>query len=288
MKRDTSNIAILLILSLLVLGLLITTFLGLRKHEAAKTEIAQLRAKAIEDQRASQGEQERLLAELDGNWKRTLAENDEDWEEKLANQQAEQQKRLALAFERFDQLLNDSGQALSYISDLESRLGTAQTLSEAELGELGTLAQSLQYLRAQYRKPLEDFDSMAGYLEARASEAVAVPNAKMSGFKRVFSKKFREEEKAYLKSVASREAYLDMNNRFKTAYWRAQRSMDEAAADLDGQIASIQKLIASKERNAAQIGAFINTSKDIIRIHQGIIDFDPVTEEIPTPQPLSP
>ena len=110
--------------------------------------------------------------------------------------------------------------------------------------------------------------------------------------KKLFNnKKYKEQREAYLREqgrsagvaqgrVAGqqegrRQALTEAQRKVKEAYSRAQAQMNALALDKNKFLAQLDQLVASNNQSAADVEDFFSKSKEILRIHDQIMNIEP-------------
>jgi hypothetical protein len=232
---------------------------------------------AVQDQAAAN------LQTAEARWK--------DATKKLEEQHAE---RLTAANVQFSDLLENGRRSLTYISTLEEKLKGNQSLDAGELERLAAIASGLDHLRAQYRKPMQEFTELGAYFERQANASITEPETKrFKGIKRLFSKNFREQERElnreYEQRLGQRAAFEVAHARFSAAYGAAQKQMDALGRDMADHSQRLYALIdEGKAAHSEDLARFFAESKKAINVHLEMIELDPGDFDDPPEPALRP
>ncbi|MEM9280344.1 MAG: hypothetical protein AAGA96_00825, partial [Verrucomicrobiota bacterium] len=135
------------------------------------------------------------IDQLESNFAAELREIDQEWNQRLADAETAHQRRLAGIADQVNKIMFESDETLEYIESLEGKLRSGQTLANEEIETLQMIGSGLGYLQDQYEKPIGEFRELERFLAAKLDVPPLPPKEKGKFLARIFSKKFREEEK---------------------------------------------------------------------------------------------
>jgi len=198
--------------------------------------------------------------------------------EELKSRHAE---RIDAANTQFSELMENGERSLSYINNLESKLRSGRKLETEELEKLGAIASGIEQLRQRYKQPMQEFKELGAFFEDRANQNIQAPDtARFKRVRRLFSKDYREQERAYNQQLGQKAAYELALARFTKAYKAAQTRIDEAGRGMSAYSQNIYALIGKKEQSQEDLEAFFSQSRSAIRSHLDIIELDPDIDPI--------
>ncbi len=216
-----------------------------------------------------------LLAEKQGEIDRITAEWNQQVET-LAKQHAEQLQRT---YAQMNEIVYDSRSTLAYIGDIEQRLKSGQQIARDEAAKLSGVINGLAFLHQQYSKPLNEFRELDRYFSRQlASLPADQPDPRETAplGRRLFkNREFREERDSYVETQGRRSALVEAKSQVASAYASAQRQMSNISLDIDKYLNRIQEIVDSREASAAEIDEFFAKSKEILKIHDRIMNFEP-------------
>ncbi len=291
MNKTSSITAALAAIAVIVSLILAGQRSALRKDLAAsqadtmiaRKELAEAKRVHAEELLAVQDQAAANLQSAEARWK--------DATRQLEEQHAD---RLAAANSQFNDLLENGRRSLGYIGTLEKKLQDDQTLEAGEIERLAAIASGLDHLRAQYRKPMQEFTELGAYFERQANVSVTEPETKrLRGIKRLVSKSFREEEREqkreYEQQLGQRAAFEVAHARFSAAYASAQKQMDALGKDMADHSQRLYALIdEGRAANSEDLARFFAESKKAINVHLEMIELDPGDFDDPPEPALRP
>ena len=169
----------------------------------------------------------------------------------------------------------------------------------------------LSFLHEQYKKPIAEFRELDRYFQkqldsiprdnssaaARAASSSAVvtrpdPADTTNVIKKILNnRKFRAEREAYLeekgraqgvvegkvtgRQEGKREALIQAQQVVQQAYSRAQAQMNALALDKNRYLAQLDRIVASNKQSDAEVESFFQQSKEILKIHDQIMNIEP-------------
>lgn len=224
-----------------------------------------------------------LLADKQAETERIV----EEWStqvEALKKQHAEQLQRT---YGQMNEIVYDSRKTLAYIGDIETRMRSGQQIDQDEAAKLSGVINGLAFLHQQYAKPLNEFRELDRYFSRQLSSlpanAVDPLEAAPLG-KRLFKNKELKEERAeYFQKQGRRSAIVEAKTAVANAYASAQRQMADISLDLNKYLVQLQKIVDSNNASAAEVEEFFEKSKEILKIHDKIMNIEPPAT--PTIQP---
>ncbi|MEM7144371.1 MAG: hypothetical protein AAF591_04505 [Verrucomicrobiota bacterium] len=254
----------------------------------AKTEADAQVASTIAQMKTLEENHVEKIAELEANFSDEMRKSDAEWNQRLADAEAAHQRLLSGIYGQVNKIMYESDETLKYIDTLEGKLRSGQTLAKEEIDTLQMIGSGLGYLQEQYEKPIGEFRELEQFLASKLDVPPLPPKEKGKFLARIFSKKFREEEKEYYRDVGRWEAFESARNEVTAAYGRAQQQMSQVGLNTDKYLADLQNLIAAKEANAEQLTDFFDSSRKVLNIHQEIMklqDFQPPADSTIPVQP---
>lgn len=248
-----------------------------------RQEMDQLKASHELALQAKDEEMQRALSSQNAQHQKALQALNDEHDKKLGELRTEQRQQMAKAYKEFENIFTGNKQTLDYITALESKIKSGQTLSKIELEKMTVIASGVGFLQKQYQKPLQEFTALQDYFEEVAKRPNDKPASRFGFFKRIFSKNFREAEKEYLREEGARRAFEEAQVKFDAVYASAQRSMRAVNLDTNALLRKLDDLIQGKQdANAEDLSSYFNKAREALRTHQDILDFDP---EVPTQAP---
>lgn len=211
----------------------------------------------------------------------------EEWATQVETLKSQHTEQLQRTYAQMNEIVYDSQKTLSYIGDIETRLRDGQNLDSAEATELKSVINGLVFLHEQYKKPLNEFRELNRYFNQQlasipAGQADPIETTPLG--KRIFqNKKFKEERNKYFENQGRLSALTEARNRVAGAYASAQQQMAGVSLDINQYLAQLESLVESNEKSAEEVAAFFEKSKEILKIHDKIMQFEPPSP--PTIQP---
>lgn len=236
----------------------------------ARTELEQVRRDGSEQ-----------IEALEAAHREELVAAEDRFQERIDELKARQAQRISEAYAQFNSLVGESNDAVAYIGEIEAKLRMGQEADSAEIEKLGAIASALAVLGEQYRKPLAEFQALGNYFAERAAAEPDAPDTRLGFFKRIFSRNFREQERAYREDLVKQQAYQEVLAQFNEAYRKAQTKLDALGDDLARQAARVYALVDEKEVAYDDLEEFFQTSRRALDIHQQMLEFEP---EVPEPE----
>ena len=306
------GIAGYIILALLLLGVTIAaTYLGkLWTDEKAKSLQAEQTFKTMSHRLSDVETRNSELSSLVADKQSELERLKLDWSSQVAEMEASHKEQLERAFAQMNEIVYDSQKTLTYINDVETRLRQGQKMDRNEARKLASVVNGLSFLHEQYKKPIGEFRELDRYFQKqlesiprsssgqviRASATVSAsrpdPATTTNVIKRIFNnRKYKAEREAYLqekgraqgivegrvtgRQEGKREALTQAQRAVQQAYGRAQAQMNELALDKNKFLAQLDQLVESNNQSAAEVEAFFQQSKQILKIHDQIMSIEP-------------
>ena len=226
------------------------------------------------------------LAALKGRHEVAIDALNADFDKRLDALEKRQSQRLDQAYAQFNTLVGESGEALQYIAALEKRVHERQLDASVEAEKLGSLAAALSLIADSYSEPMAEFAAVAeSFAQQANSSSVQKPDPKLRGLKHLFSRNYREGEKAYRDDQVRRRAFQQAHNQIKSAYTRAQTRMAGQAERLRAQSKAIYAMADKETLTEKDLEEFFKTSRKVLSTHQQMLDFEP---DLPAPSGAKP
>ncbi|MDF1754523.1 MAG: hypothetical protein P1U89_17195 [Verrucomicrobiales bacterium] len=301
---------------LLLLATIGTVFMGkLWSDEKAKNLQAEVTFKTM-SQRLS--EMENRNSELSSQLTDKQSELErvrDEWSNQVAELEESHKEQLQRTFAQMNEIVYDSKKTLTYINDIEVRLRKGQKMDQQEAQKLASVVNGLSFLHEQYKKPIAEFRELDRYFQKqldtiprssggeviRSTSATATvsrpdPAETTNVLKKIFNnRQFKAEREAYLeekgraqgvvegrvtgRQEGKREALTQAQQVVKQAYARAQAQMNALALDKNKFLAQLDQLVASNNQSAEEVEAFFQQSKEILKIHDQIMNIEPTKVE---------
>ncbi|MCB1237339.1 MAG: hypothetical protein KDM91_19905 [Verrucomicrobiae bacterium] len=234
-------------------------------------QIRQLEAQATQLEK-TKSDLEAELADKQSELDRERSERAKERERLLA----EGAEKLQRAYAQFNEIVYDSRKTIEYIGSVEDKLKAGKALDEQESEKLKTVVNGLTMLHQQYRKPIGEFRELERYLSEQLAVPASIPPKERYGLlQRIFSKEYKVERENFYKEQGQREAFERARGKVAEAYGRAQAQMNAIALDSDKFLNELDTLIASNNASAAEVDAFFEKSKEILKIHDKIMSIEP-------------
>jgi hypothetical protein len=219
------------------------------------------------------------MATLRDQHQKEIAALNADFEKKMDALRKEERSKLTQAYQQFSGILDGDRKTLDYINLIEQKVKAGEAISKGEADKLATIVTGLSYLQKQYQKPFQEFHELEGYLEKRAAAAPATQSAKSGFWQRLFSKEAREKDKEnerqYYRTEGERQAFVEAQSKFATAYSSAQKKMAAVSIDADKTIAELNAFVEEKRGNTQDMTEFFNQARKALNAHQKILDLEP-------------
>jgi len=275
------TIAIVLLAILFLAAAATAGFLGkLWSEEQSKALTLEQQVKSISS-RVS--ELENKNAELSSLLADKQAETEritEEWSAQVETLKKEHSEQLQRTYSQMNEIVYDSRSTLAYIGDIETRLRAGQKIDKEEVAKLSGVVNGLAFLHQQYAKPLNEFRELDRFFAKQLSTlpANAVDPLETTPLgKRIFkNKEFKEERADYFENQGRRSALVEAQTVVATAYASAQRQMSGISLDVNQYLAQLEQVIASNEAGSAEVDTFFEKSKEILKIHDKIMNIEPV------------
>lgn len=211
----------------------------------------------------------------------------EEWETQVTNLKEQHQDQLQRTYAQLNEIVYDSKKTLSYIGDIETRLRDGQAIDQQEAAQLQSVINGLVFLHEQYKKPLNEFRELDRYfnqqLASLPDDAVDPIETTPLG-KRIFqNKKFKEERNRYFENEGRRSALSEAKARVSDAYASAQRQMANVSLDINEYLADLDAIVESNEKSAEDVATFFEKSREILQIHDRIMNIEPPREQTVKP-----
>ncbi len=285
MSGDRSFFAPFALFGALTVGLGLWSFQLLKQKNATEAAWKQAEIQLALAKQESEGKEAEIVA-LQSQHSQELAAAQDGFALQIDELKARQAQRLAEAYAQFNTIVGEENdQALAYIGKLENQLRAGEEVSDAELEKLAAIGSGLNVLQQQYQRPMGEFKALESYLAEKATAQPDAPDMRFSALKRIFSRKFREEAKAYQQDVGRQQAYQEIYAQYTQAYDRAQAGMNALGSELQSQTARLYDLIGQKKATIQDLDAFFSTSRRALGIHQELLEFNPEVEVPSTPEP---
>jgi hypothetical protein len=188
-------------------------------------------------------------------------------------------------------------------------------MDREEAKKLASVVNGLSFLHEQYKKPIAEFRELDRYFKKqldsiprtssgeviRAGDATVTvsrpdPVETTPVLQRIFNnRQFKAEREAYLeekgraqgvmegrvtgRQEGKREALTQAQRVVQQAYTRAQAQMNALALDKNKFLSQLDQLIASNKQNDAEVEDFFQKSKEILKIHDQIMNIEPTKVE---------
>ncbi len=249
----------------------------LKERNAREAELLEARNLSVEVEAAHAD----ALAVLEGRHADALAAINADFDLRIIDLEKRQTQRLDQAYKQFNTLVGESGEALSYIAALEKRVRENQLDAAVEAEKLGSLAAALSLIADSYSEPMAEFAAVAESFAQQAQTGSAEkPDPRLRSLKRLFSRNYREGEKAYRDDQVRRRAFQQAHTQMKDAYTRAQKRMAGQAERLRAHSRAIYAMADKESLTEKDLEEFFKTSRKVLSTHQQMLDFEP---ELPAP-----
>lgn len=226
-------------------------------------------------------EHEEAFAAASARHQQDLQNLSSDYEAKMEDMRKKERGKLTQAYEQFSSILDGDRKTLEYITLIEQKVKSGQSLSKSEAEKLAVIATGLTYLQKQYTKPFQEFSELESYLQKRAEAWIETPNMNNAFWKRLFSREFREKEREFYRSEGERRGFQEAQARFSEAYAAVQKRMAAVNLDLDKTISKLNDVIQEKQETAPDLSDFFNQARKALNAHQKLLEFEP---EINKPQ----
>ena len=254
----------------------------LKERNAREAELIEAQNQSAEAETAHAD----AIAAMEGRHEEAIAAINADFDTRIDTLERRQSQRLDQAYEQFNTLVGESGEALNYIASLEKRVRESQLDAGIEAERLGSLAAALSLVADSYSEPMAEFAAVAESFAQQANTGnAAKPDPKLRGLKRLFSRNYRAGEQAYRDDQVRRRVFQQAHTQMKNAYARAQKRMAGQAERLRAQSKAIYAMADKQSLTEKDLEEFFNTSRKVLSTHQQMLDFEPV---IPAPAGANP
>ncbi len=211
----------------------------------------------------------------------------EDWSSQVGNLKERQREQLERTYAQMNEIVYDSKTTLSYIGDIESRLRDGQKLDQVEAARLKSVVNGLVFLHEQYKKPLNEFRELNRYFNQQLAllpnESEDPKETNPLAFRIFQNRKFKEEREEFLQSQGKRSALTDAMEAVDQAYSSAQRQMSTVSLDINKYLSELESVVESNETSAESVSQFFAKSKEILKIHDKIMNIEPPKTETVRP-----
>jgi len=218
-------------------------------------------------------------ADLNGQLVDQRSENERvrsEWDTQVAQLKKEHREQMESTYAQMDNIIHDSRKTLEYIAGVERKLKDGQAISKEEARQLAAIGTGLTFLHKQYEKPIEEFRELEKFLADQLNVAAVVPPTQRGKFfKRMFSKDYREHEQEYFRDQGKRDAFERSRAKVTEAYSRAQAQMKQLSVQSTDYLDQLQAIVDSNNANAADIENFFDQSREILQIHDRIMNLEP-------------
>lgn len=199
-----------------------------------------------------------------------------EWSDQVVAMKRDHQQRMERTYAKMNSIVYDSRKTMEYISTLEDKLKTGEALNEKEAKNLDAIVSGLVVLHQQYSKPIHEFRELEAFLSEQLQLQGAVPpNRKLSFFKRIFNKDYREAEESFIRDQGRREAFETARGKVVEAYSRAQAEMDKVSLNAGQYLDQLDQIVGSNKAASAEMAEFFEKSKEILKIHDRIMSIEP-------------
>ena len=251
--------------------------------EQAKTLSLQQQMEAVTKRMS---EVEGRNAELSGLLADKQAENDrikDEWSTQVETLKQQHKDQLQSTYTQMNDIVYNSRTTLSYIGDIENRLKSGKELDEAEAAKLQSVVNGLLLLHEQYKKPLNEFRELSRYFGqqlAALPEGALDPKETTPLGKRIFkNREFQNERKQFFESQGRRIALIEAQDIYTTAYSSAQDEMNSISLNVNEYLTELDSVIQSNQKSAAELTSFFEKSREILQIHEKIMNIEPAKIE---------
>jgi len=218
-------------------------------------------------------------ADLGGQLEDQRSENERvrnEWDTQVSQLKKEHREQMESTYAQMDNIIHDSRKTLEYIAGVERKLKAGQAISKEEARQLAAIGTGLTFLHKQYEKPIEEFRELEKFLADQLNVAAVVPPTQRGKFfKRMFSKDYREHEQEYFRDQGKRDAFERSRVKVTQAYARAQSQMKQLSVQSTEYLDQLQAIVDSNNANAADIENFFDQSREILQIHDRIMNLEP-------------
>ncbi len=211
----------------------------------------------------------------------------QEWTTQVETLKKEHAEQLQRTYAQMNEIVYDSRSTLAYIGDIETRLRAGQKIDRDEAAKLVGVINGLAFLHQQYGKPLNEFRELDRYFSRQlAAIPAGQPDPRETAplGRRLFkNKEFKEERDTFVANQGRRSALVEARNTVSTAYANAQRQMSKISLDINQYLAQLQHIVDSNEASATDVDEFFSKSKEILKIHDKIMNIEPPKVEAVRP-----
>ncbi len=211
----------------------------------------------------------------------------QEWTSQVETLKKEHMEQLQRTYAQMNEIVYDSRSTLAYIGDIENRLRSGQKINRDEAAKLVGVINGLAFLHQQYGKPLNEFRELDRYFTRQLAAIPADqpdPRETAPLGRRLFkNKEFKEERDAYVANQGRRSALVEARSTVANAYASAQKQMAKISLDLNQYLTQLQRIVDSNEASAAEVDDFFSKSKEILKIHDKIMNIEPPDVETVRP-----
>ncbi len=275
------KVAIILLLILLLAAIGATVYLA-KRWSGTQTEMLVIKRQLTEasdklsEADVKNGELSSLLAEKQAENERLK----EEWASQIETLKAQHTGQLRRTYGQLNEIVYDSRKTLAYIGDVETRLRAGQNIDKEEAAKLSNVINGLAFLYEQYKKPMAEFREVDRYL---SRQLAAIPQSSnidpketTPALQRIFkNKQFKEAQATYNQDKGKKEALVKAKAEVQAAYARAQTQMRALNFDKNKYLAQLDKIVESNQNSAQDVEDFFNSSKEILKIHDKIMNIKP-------------
>lgn len=251
---------------------------------ALESEVAAL-TKQLEDETK---DHQREFATMVATHQAEIDRLNKEWTAQAEKQKQQQDQQLQLSLDTISQIVNESGQTLKVMEQLESKIRDGKELQAEELEQLKAVANGLTYLQQQYEKPIHEFRELEAYLSQQLEAQALEPEMRGKFFRRMFSNEWKEQMEEYYRDQGRIEAVDGARQQVASAYDRAQKQMASLKKGTDEYLAGLTKIIEEKGTNTEALDSFFEVSQEILQIHQRVMAIKPVTATEPSSTEIRP
>lgn len=276
------TVAIVLLTILLVAALVAAGFLGkFWSEEQSKTLTLEQEVKTFSEQASALENKNAELSSLLADKQAEIERLTQEWTAQVETLKKEHSEQLQRTYAQMNEIVYDSKSTLAYIGDIETRLRSGEKIAREEAAKLTGIINGLGFLHQQYGKPLNEFRELDRYFARQLSAIPADqpdPRETASLGKRLFkNKEFKEERDAFVENQGRRSALIEAKSTVARAYASAQAQMAKVSLDMNQYLAQLQKIVESNEASADEVNEFFEKSKEILKIHDKIMNIEPTT-----------
>lgn len=274
------TVAIVLLSILLVGAAVAAAVLGkLWSDEQVKTLAMDQQLRAITTQVSALENKNAELSSLLADKQSEMDRLREEWSTQVATLEQDHDEQLKRTYAQMNEIVFNSGKTMDYISGMESRLKAGETLSREQASQLSSVVMGIASLHEQYKKPLSEFRELNRYFNEQLAKipADAVDPMETAPLgKRIFkAKELKEERDQFLSDQGRRSALVEAQDQVGKAYARAQYQMSNLSLDTSRYLKELETITGDQQKSAADIAKFFDETKDVLKIHEEIMKFEP-------------